>query len=204
MKMHASRKVNPDAQKQLLNTIKKARVRVGWAGELAKIAYIQEYGANLVGGQPYTVDSDGYMTFISKDSELGRKALKAQTSGTGRVKVKRHNRYNPKKGISAIGVTKPTRLPARFLLLHTQEDNRNDWKAYATELGKKVAEGKIDWEAAMQAVGERIKTDIQKEISAGQPPKNTHLTAMRKGFNHPLESQKNQLRREIRIETEVE
>lgn len=203
--MKIYRHVNKKAMENLLNTVKKARVSVCWTGDLAQIAYIQEYGANLKGGQPYMVDSDGYMTFLRKNSRLGRLALKAgQHAGSGNVKVRRKNIPNPKSKIAGLGVTKPTRLPARFLLLHTQEDNRNDWKEFSGELGKKVAQGKANWKGAMETLGDRIKTDIQAEISAGQPPRNTMLTAMRKGFNHPLESQKNQLRREIRVISEVE
>lgn len=203
--MKIYRHVNKKAMENLLNTVKKARVSVCWTGDLAQIAYIQEYGANLKGGQPYMVDNDGYMTFLRKNSRLGKLAMKAgQHLGTGNVKVRRKNIPNPKSKIAGLGVTKPTRLPARFLLLHTQEDNRNDWKEFAGELGKKVAQGKANWKGAMETLGDRIKTDIQAEISAGQPPRNTMLTAMRKGFNHPLESQKNQLRREIRVISEVE
>lgn len=203
--MKIIRQVNKKAMENLLNTVKKARVSVGWTGDLAQIAYIQEYGANLKGGQPYMVDNKGYMTFLSKHSRLGKLALKAgQHMGTGNVKVRRKNVPNPKSHISGLGVTKQTRLPARFLLLHTQEDNKGKWKEFSGELGKKVAQGKADWHGAMQTLGDRIKTDIQKEISEGQPPRNTVLTAMRKGFNHPLESQKNQLRREIRVVSEVE
>ena len=203
--MKIYRHVNKKAMENLLNTVKKARVSVCWTGDLAQIAYIQEYGANLKGGQPYMVDNDGYMTFLRKNSRLGKLAMKAgQHLGTGNVKVRRKNIPNPKSKIAGLGVTKPTRLPARFLLLHTQEDNRNDWKEFAGELGKKVAQGKAHWKGAMETLGDRIKTDIQAEISAGQPPRNTMLTAMRKGFNHPLESQKNQLRREIRVISEVE
>lgn len=202
--MRIKRQVNKQVLQNLLNTVKKARVSVGWTGDLAQIAYIQEYGANLKGGQPYMVDNDGYMTFLSKHSRLGKLALKAgQHAGTGNVKVRRKNVPNPKSKISGLGVTKPTRLPARFLLLHTQEDNQNAWKEFAGELGKKVAQGQADWHSAMLTLGNRIKTDIQAEISEGQPPRNTVLTAMRKGFNHPLESQKNQLRREIRVISEV-
>lgn len=202
--MKIYRHVNKKAMENLLNTVKKARVSVCWTGDLAQIAYIQEYGANLKGGQPYMVDNDGYMTFLRKNSRLGKLAMKAgQHLGTGNVKVRRKNIPNPKSKIAGLGVTKPTRLPARFLLLHTQEDNRNDWKEFAGELGKKVAQGKANWKGAMETLGDRIKTDIQAEISAGQPPRNTMLTAMRKGFNHPLESQKNQLRREIRVISEV-
>nr|DAQ90531.1 MAG TPA: virion morphogenesis protein [Caudoviricetes sp.] len=204
MKMHVKRTVNKEALRNLLETVKKARVQVGWSGDFARIAFIQEYGANLPGGQPYTIDAKGYMTFISKDSELGRKALKAQTSGTGRVKVKRHNRYNPKQGIVGLGVTKPARIPARHLLDNTSEHNRKGWAEFYAEMGKKVAKGKETALAAINALGVRVKADIQAEISAGQPPKNTALTEMRKGFNHPLQSNKNQLGREIRIETEVE
>lgn len=203
--MKIYRHVNKKAMENLLNTVKKARVSVCWTGDLAQIAYIQEYGANLKGGQPYMVDNDGYMTFLRKNSRLGKLAMKAgQHLGTGNVKVRRKNIPNPKSKIAGLGVTKPTRLPARFLLLHTQEDNRNDWKEFAGELGKKVAQGKANWKGAMETLGDRIKADIQAEISAGQPPRNTMLTAMRKGFNHPLESQKNQLRREIRVISEVE
>ena len=202
--MKIKRQVNKQVLQNLLNTIKKARVSVGWTGDLAQIAYIQEYGANLKGGQPYMVDNDGYMTFLSKHSRLGKLALKAgQHAGSGNVKVRRKNIPNPKNKIAGLGVTKATRLPARFLLLHTQEDNKNQWKEFAGELGKKVAQGQADWHSAMLTLGNRIKTDIQAEISAGQPPRNTPLTAMHKGFNHPLESQKNQLRREIRIVSEV-
>ena len=204
MKMRATRTTDARTLKNLLNTVKKARVSVGWIGEMARIAYIQEYGANLKGGQPYMVDKAGYMTFVSKNSKLGRLAMKAHTSGTGNVKVRRKNRYNPKGGIVGIGVTKAKRLPARFLLLHTRENNQGEWKEFATELGKKVATGKANWLAGMEVLGERIKTDIQSEISAGQPPRNTALTAMRKGFNHPLESNSNKLRREIYIDAEVE
>lgn len=198
--MKIYRHVNRKAMQDLLNTVKKARVSVGWQGDLAKIAYIQEYGANLKGGQPYMVDTDGYMTFLRKTSRLGKLALKAgQHTGSGNVKV--HQRNLPYKlgGIAGLGVTKPTRLPARFLLLHTVEDNQDAWKDFAGELGKKVANGKANWKAAMEVLGDRIKTDIQAEISAGQPPRNTPLTAMHKGFNHPLKSQTNQLRREIRV-----
>ncbi|MBR2504815.1 MAG: hypothetical protein IKB61_02620 [Elusimicrobiaceae bacterium] len=203
--MKIYRRVNKKAMENLLNTVKKARVAVGWTGDLAQIAYIQEYGANLKGNQPYMVDNDGYMTFLRKNSRLGKLAMKAgQHLGTGNVKVRRKNVPNPKSKIAGLGVTKPTRLPARFLLLHTQEDNQNKWKEFAGELGKKVAQGKAHWKGAMETLGDRIKTDIQAEISAGQPPRNTTLTAMRKGFNHPLESQKNQLRREIRVISEVE
>lgn len=203
--MKIKRTVNKEAMKNLLNTLKKARVSVGWQGDLAQIAYIQEYGANLKGGQPYMVDNDGYMTFLRKNSRLGKLAMKAgQHMGTGNVKVRRKNVPNPKSKISGLGVTKATRLPARFLLLHTQEDNQVDWKDFAGELGKKVAQGKADWHSAMLTLGNRIKADIQAQISAGQPPRNTALTAMRKGFNHPLESQKNQLRREIQVVSEVE
>lgn len=202
--MKIYRQVNKKAMENLLNTVKKARVAVGWTGDLAQIAYIQEYGANLKGNQPYMVDSDGYMTFLRKNSRLGKLAMKAgQHLGTGNVKVRRKNVPNPKSKIAGLGVTKPTRLPGRFLLLHTQENNQQKWKAFAGELGKKVAQGKADWNSAMLTLGNRIKTDIQAEISAGQQPRNTTLTAMRKGFNHPLESQKNQLRREIRVITEV-
>lgn len=202
--MKIKRQVNKQVLQNLLNTVKKARVSVGWTGDLAQIAYIQEYGANLKGGQPYMVDNEGYMTFLSKRSRLGRLALKAgQHAGSGNVKVRRKNIPNPKNKIAGLGVTKATRLPARFLLLHTQEDNQNKWKEFAGELGKKVAQGKSDWHSAMLTLGNRIKTDIQAEISEGQPPRNTVLTAMRKGFNHPLESQKNQLRREIRVVSEV-
>lgn len=203
--MKIKRTVNKKVLQNLLNTVKKARVSVGWQGDLAQIAYIQEYGANLKGGQPYMVDNDGYMTFLRKNSRLGKLAMKAgQHLGTGNVKVRRKNVPNPKSKIAGLGVTKPTRLPARFLLLHTQEDNQGAWKEMAGELGKKVAQGKADWHGAMMTLGDRIKTDIQAEISAGQTPRNTILTAMRKGFNHPLESQKNQLRREIRVISEVE
>ena len=203
--MKIYRRVNKKAMENLLNTVKKARVAVGWTGDLAQIAYIQEYGANLKGNQPYMVDNDGYMTFLRKNSRLGKLAMKAgQHLGTGNVKVRRKNVPNPKSKIAGLGVTKPTRLPARFLLLHTQEDNQNAWKEFAGELGKKVAQGKAHWKGAMETLGDRIKTDIQAEISAGQPPRNTVLTAMRKGFNHPLESQTNKLRREIRVISEVE
>lgn len=196
--------VNKKAMQDLLHTVKKARVSVGWQGDLANIAYIQEYGANLKGGQPYMVDTDGYMTFLRRNSRLGRLALKAgQHSGSGSVKVRRKNVPNPRSKIAGLGVTKPSRLPARFLLLHTMEDNRDSWANFAGELGKKVAQGKAHWKGAMETLGDRIKADIQAEISAGQPPRNTVLTAMRKGFNHPLESQKNQLRREIRVISEV-
>ena len=203
--MKIKRTVNKEAMKNLLNTLKKARVSVGWQGDLAQIAYIQEYGANLKGGQPYMVDNEGYMTFLRKNSRLGKLAMKAgQHMGSGNVKVRRKNVPNPRSKISGLGVTKATRLPARFLLLHTQEDNQQSWKDFAGELGKKVVQGKANWKEAMETLGDRIKTDIQAEISAGQPPRNTPLTAMRKGFNHPLESQKNQLRREIRVISEVE
>lgn len=204
MKIRAERIVNKETMKNLLNTLKKARVSVGWTGELAQIAYINEYGANLKGGQPYMVDTEGYMTFLRKDSKLGQRAMKAgQRSGAGHVKV--HQRNVPSKlgGIAGLGVTKPSRLPARFLLLHTVEDHKEEWKEFSTEIGKKVATGKANWKDGMEVIGQRIKADIQEEISAGQPPKNTVLTAMRKGFNHPLESQTNQLRREIRVQTEV-
>lgn len=203
--MKIYRQVNKKAMENLLNTLKKARVAVGWTGDLAKIAYIQEYGANLKGGQPYMVDSDGYMTFLRKNSRLGKRALKAgQSSGGGNVKVRRKNAPNAKSKIAGLGVTKPARIPARFLLLHTKEDNQKAWKEFAGELGKKVAQGRADWQSAMEVLGQRAKADIQAEISAGQPPRNTALTAMRKGFNHPLESQKNQLRREIQVITEVQ
>ena len=123
--MKIYRQVNKKAMENLLNTLKKARVAVGWTGDLAKIAYIQEYGANLKGGQPYMVDSDGYMTFLRKNSRLGKRALKAgQSSGGGNVKVRRKNAPNAKSKIAGLGVTKPARIPARFLLLHTKEDNQ--------------------------------------------------------------------------------
>ena len=189
----------------LLNTVKKARVSVGWQGDLAKIAYIQEYGANLKGGQPYMVDTDGYMTFLRKTSRLGKLALKAgQHSGHGNVKV--HQRNLPYKlgGIAGLGVTKPARLPARFLLLHTIEDHKDEWKEFAAEIGKKVATGKANWKRGIETVGEIVIADIIGEIAAGQPPRNTPLTAMHKGFNHPLESQTNKLRNGIHIITEVE
>ena len=202
--MKIKRTVNKQAMKNILNTLKKARVAVGWQGELAQIAYIQEYGANLKGGQPYMVDNEGYMTFLRKNSRLGKLAMKAgQHAGTGNVKV--HQRNVPSKlgSIAGLGVTNPKRLPARFLLLHTIEDHKDEWKEFSTEIGKKVATGKADWLSGMEVLGDRIKTDIQGEISAGQPPRNTPLTAMRKGFNHPLESQTNQLYREIRVVSEV-
>lgn len=204
MRMHVKRTVNKEALKNLLETVKKARVQVGWSGELARIVYIQEYGANLPGGQPYTIDAKGYMTFIRKDSELGQKALKAKRSGTsGNVKLRRKNRYNPKQGIVGLGVTKPARIPARHLLDNTSENNRKGWAEFYAEMGKKVAKGQATALAAINALGVRVKADIQAEISAGQPPKNTTLTEMRKGFNHPLQSNKNQLGREIHVDAEV-
>lgn len=203
--MKIKRTVNKKVLQNLLNTVKKARVSVGWQGDLAQIAYIQEYGANLKGGQPYMVDKRGYMTFLKKTSELGKKAIKAgESHGMGSVKLRRKNKLPKKYKIAGLGVTKPTRLPARFLMLHTQENHKSEWKKFAAELGKEVATGKADWYGAMMTLGQRIKADIQKEIGDGQAPQNTVLTAMRKGFNHPLESQKNQLRREIRVVSEVE
>ena len=66
-----------------------------------------------------------------------------------------------------------------------------------------MAMGQATALAAINALGVRVKADIQAEISAGQPPKNTTLTEMRKGFNHPLQSNKNQLGREIHVDAEV-
>lgn len=203
MRMNVKRTVNLQAMKNLLNTLQKARVRVGWQGDLARIAYIQEYGAQLKGGQPYMVDSRGYLTFLRKDSKLGQKALRARSSGVGSVKLAQRNKPRAKGKIAGLGVTKPARIPARFLLLHTRENHRREWQKFSAELGKNAVKGEISLLASMEALGERIKADIQTEISAGQPPRNTALTAMRKGFNHPLESQKNQLYREIRIAAEV-
>lgn len=51
--MRIKRTVNIQAMKNLLQTLKKTSVKVGWQGDLAKIAFIQEYGAQLKGGQPY-------------------------------------------------------------------------------------------------------------------------------------------------------
>lgn len=204
MKMHVKRTVNKEALKNIMETVKKALVSVGWSGDLARIAFIQEYGANLPGGQPYAVDAKGYMTFVRKDSELGKRALKAHRSGmSGEVKLRRTNRYNPKQGIVGIGVTKATRIPARHLLENTSGDNRKGWAAFYAEMGKKVARGESTALAAINALGLRVKADIQAEISAGQPPKNTRLTEMRKGFNHPLQGNKNQLGREIHVAAEV-
>lgn len=198
--MKIKRQVNKIVLQNLLTLVTKARVSVGWTGDLAKIAYIQEYGANLKGGQPYMVDNEGYMTFLSKRSRLGRLALKAgQHAGSGNVKVRRKNIPNPKNKIAGLGVTKPSRIPARSLLFNTATNNKEKWATIAAIYGKKCAEGKIFWKKALIAFGTTVKTDIQAEISAGQPPMNTPLTAMHKGFNHPLESQKNQLRREIQV-----
>lgn len=204
--MKIKRQVNKQVLQNLLNTIKKARVSVGWTGDLAQIAYIQEYGANLKGGQPYMVDTDGYITFLKKTSKLGKKALKAGYSrGGGRnAKVRTKNELPEGYKVAALGVTRPSRLPARFLLLHTIEDHQGEWKSEATELGKRVATGKADWESAMMTLGEIIRGDIHKEIGEGQPPKNSTLTSMRKGGNFPpLETQKNLLAREIRVLKEV-
>lgn len=200
--MRIKRTVNIQAMKNLLQTLKKTSVKVGWQGDLAKTAFIQEYGAQLKGGQPYMVDNKGYLTFLRKDSALGQKAMRAQSSGAGRVKVAQRNKPRKSGKIAGLGVTKPSRIPARFLMLHTKENHSGAWKDFSAEMGRRMATGRTDPLSAMQALGARVRADIQEEIAAGQPPRNTALTAMRKGFNHPLESQKNQLFREIRVITE--
>lgn len=204
--MKIKRQVNKQVLQNLLNTIKKARVSVGWTGDLAKIAYIQEYGANLKGGQPYMVDTDGYLTFLKKTSKFGRRALKAgqnSKSSNGNVKIRMKNLLPEKYNVAGLGVTKPTRIPARHLLSNTEKEYENTWKEEAKVLATKVINGEADWKSGLYTLGEAIRGDITKKIESGLQPVNTALTEMRKGFNHPLESQKNQLKREIRVIVEV-
>ena len=174
--MRIKRTVNIQAMKNLLQTLKKTSVKVGWQGDLAKIAFIQEYGAQLKGGQPYMVDNKGYLTFLRKDSALGQKAMRAQSSGAGRVKVAQRNKPRKSGKIAGLGVTKPTRIPARFLMLHTKENHSGAWKDFSAEMGRRMAAGRTDPLSAMlllapPVVFPQVLAGLSERITFPWPPK---------------------------------
>ncbi len=77
-------------------------------------------------------------------------------------------------------------IPARPFLSGTIDANMSAYKKASETIADKVVTGQLDLERGLEALGERILTDIRRNIIAGVPPGNAPATILKKGSSTPL------------------
>lgn len=79
-------------------------------------------------------------------------------------------------------------VPERSFLRATFDRLKDKWAAFASRIMRLVAAGKLDLEKGLAIIGERVKADVKKAITAGAgiPPPNAPSTIERKGSSRPL------------------
>ena len=149
-----------------LETVKNVVAFAGWVdAESVKKAKINEFGANLPGGQPYFFDKKGNMVFMSKSGPMNSK---------GRRK-------------GSFGVTKPCRIPPRPTLRMTQSANKAKWQEIAGQIANDIIKGKGSARQGLGKLSALMAQDIQETmINPGNYTPNSPLTVKRKGKNTPM------------------
>lgn len=175
-----------------LAKLKNSSVKVGWTQEHnVRHALINEFGAELKGGQPYFMDGNGNLHFLKKDSKLGKKALKSNPSTGAMTKIKRYgvktDGYKKQaREIIGLGVTKPSRIPARPFMSNTVQNKKAEWKKVISTVLQQVIDGQSELKTALNTIGITVQTDIQATIAEGNFTANSAMTVQRKGRNSPL------------------
>ena len=149
-----------------LETVKNVVAFAGWVdADSVKKAKINEFGANLPGGQPYFFDKKGNMVFMSKSGPMNSK---------GRRK-------------GSFGVTKPCRIPPRPTLRMTRSFNNAKWQQLAGNAANEIIEGKGTVRQNFLKLAAVMAQDIQETmINPGNYTPNSPLTVKRKGKNTPM------------------
>lgn len=89
----------------------------------------------------------------------------------------------PKKGHKR----KFYKIPPRPMLRNTKELHGKEWVSTSRKLSKQVLDGKLDPEAALNQLGEKIKEDIRSTMQKSELyVPNAPSTERKKGFNTPL------------------
>lgn len=82
--------------------------------------------------------------------------------------------------------TQQIHIPERSFMRRTADNKKQEWKEKIEKDLKKVIEGNLSIEEALNRLGVQIKGDIQTTISEISEPPNASMTIDRKGFNKPL------------------
>lgn len=79
-------------------------------------------------------------------------------------------------------------VPERSFLRATFDRLKDKWAKFSARVMKLVASGKLDLEAGLAMIGERVKADVKKAITSGEgiPPPLSQATIDRKGSSRPL------------------
>lgn len=77
-------------------------------------------------------------------------------------------------------------VPQRSFLRDTIDANRRKYMSIAMILSGEIVDGKRDPVAALNLLGEKIKSDVVARITAGIPPALSEETIERKGSDVPL------------------
>lgn len=76
--------------------------------------------------------------------------------------------------------------PERSFIRSTIDENRSELELLTSKLLKAVIDRKMTTEVALNKLGFKIQTLIQKKILTLNDPPNAESTVARKGFNNPL------------------
>ena len=79
-------------------------------------------------------------------------------------------------------------VPERSFLRSTFDMRKEQWLKFAHRVLRAAAHGRLDVTAALQLIGEKMKTDVKSRITAGAgiPPPLAPATVAAKGSSRPL------------------
>ena len=93
-------------------------------------------------------------------------------------------------------------IPARSFIRSTADEKQKEWSEVLESRLKKVFNGDLTFEQALEQLGLKIKSDIQEKIVNTTEPPNSPMTIAMKGKNTPLRNTGTMLN-SIAVKTEV-